>query len=433
MVLVCSGVPDPNCDNPKHPLPIPARESKNAGAQPVDEPVDGAGRNAKHQHRPGNGEELDTGTGDDSFAAKLNGRGSNGIGKASDGHQRASSGHFRQIVIYAEPCEQNRKYHQTHGSRRSGIRLVQTGSRISVLNQLTQNADQAANPEGVEAIFPNRRFRSHFLDICTVFLGIHVHIPSPFRNSLSGFAWITPPFHRGRREKRLENSKKTRGDLAGLIKVQYSYHSRQNLQSRPGGTNMENVIITIARQHGSGGRLIGECLAKKMGIAYYDKELISLTAKKTGFALDFVKEVEEKQTSSFLYSIYAAATVPSVYEQARNAQFSVIRELAENGPCVIVGRAADCILKNFPNSVHIFIHAPLSERIRRARDDYQEPMDNPERALQKKDKSRAAFYNTYSEYPWGDIRNYDMALNSSIGIDKSADIIWDYVKAKFGM
>ena len=121
---------------------------------------------------------------------------------------------------------------------------------------------------------------------------------------------------------------------------------------------MENVIITIARQHGSGGRLIGECLAKKMGIAYYDKELISLTAKKTGFALDFVKEVEEKQTSSFLYSIYAAATVPSVYEQARNAQFSVIRELAEKGPCVIVGRAADCILKNYPNSVHIFIHAP---------------------------------------------------------------------------
>lgn len=195
---------------------------------------------------------------------------------------------------------------------------------------------------------------------------------------------------------------------------------------------MENVIITIARQHGSGGRLIGECLAQKMGIAYYDKELISLTAKRTGFALDFVKEVEEKQTSSFLYSIYAAATVPSVYEQARNAQFSVIRELAAEGSCVIVGRAADCILKDAPNCVRIFIHAPLADRIRRARDDYKEPMDNPERALQKKDKSRAAFYNTYSEYPWGDIRNYDMALNSTIGIEKSADIIWDYVKARFG-
>lgn len=194
---------------------------------------------------------------------------------------------------------------------------------------------------------------------------------------------------------------------------------------------MENFVITIARQHGSGGRLIGECLARKMGIAYYDKELISLTAKKTGFALDFVKEVEEKQTSSFLYSIYAAATVPSVYEQARNAQFSVIRELASKGPCVIVGRAADCILRGTPNCVRVFIHAPLEERVRRARDDYKEPMDNPEKALQKKDKSRAAFYNTYSEYPWGDIRNYDMALNSTIGIEKSADIIQAYVKARF--
>ncbi|MCI6729338.1 MAG: cytidylate kinase-like family protein [Candidatus Faecousia sp.] len=196
---------------------------------------------------------------------------------------------------------------------------------------------------------------------------------------------------------------------------------------------MEKFVITIARQHGSGGRLIGECLAKKMGIAYYDKELISLTAKKTGFATDFVKEVEEKQTSSFLYSIYAAATVPSVYEQARNAQFAVIRELADKGPCVIVGRAADSILRGNPNCVRVFIHAPMEERIRRARDDYREPMDNPEKDITKKDKSRAAFYNTYSEYPWGDIRNYDMALNSSIGIERSADIIYEYVKARFGL
>ena len=196
---------------------------------------------------------------------------------------------------------------------------------------------------------------------------------------------------------------------------------------------MEKFVITIARQHGSGGRLIGECLAKKMGIAYYDKELISLTAKKTGFATDFVKEVEEKQTSSFLYSIYAAATVPSAYEQARNAQFAVIRELADKGPCVIVGRAADSILRGNPNCVRVFIHAPMEERIRRARDDYREPMDNPEKDITKKDKSRAAFYNTYSEYPWGDIRNYDMALNSSIGIERSADIIYEYVKARFGL
>ena len=187
---------------------------------------------------------------------------------------------------------------------------------------------------------------------------------------------------------------------------------------------MEKFVITIARQHGSGGRLIGECLAKKMGIAYYDKELISLTAKKTGFATDFVKEVEEKQTSSFLYSIYAAATVPSVYEQARNAQFAVIRELADKGPCVIVGRAADSILRGNPNCVRVFIHAPMEERIRRARDDYREPMDNPEKDITKKDKSRAAFYNTYSEYPWGDIRNYHITLDSgALGIDRCVELL----------
>lgn len=192
---------------------------------------------------------------------------------------------------------------------------------------------------------------------------------------------------------------------------------------------MANYVITIARQHGSGGRLVGECLARKLGIAYYDKELISLTAQKTGFALDFVKEVEEKQTSSFLYSIYTATSVPSVYEQARNAQFSVIRELAAKEPCVIVGRAADCILQEQPNVVRVFIHAPLEDRVRRVRDEYREE-DSTAKAVQKKDKSRAAFYNTYAEYPWGDIRNYDLAIDSSIGIERTADVIAAYVKAK---
>ena len=194
---------------------------------------------------------------------------------------------------------------------------------------------------------------------------------------------------------------------------------------------MAKYVITIARQHGSGGRLVGECLAKKLGIAYYDKELISLTAQKTGFALDFVKEVEEKQSSSFLYSIYSATTVPSVYEQARNAQFTVIRELAAKESCVIVGRAADCLLSEEANVIRVFIHAPLEERVRRVRDDYKEE-ENTAKAVQKKDKSRAAFYNTYSEYPWGDIRNYELAVDSSIGIEKTADIIIAYVKAKFG-
>ena len=194
---------------------------------------------------------------------------------------------------------------------------------------------------------------------------------------------------------------------------------------------MSKVIITIARQHGSGGRLIGKKLAELLQIPYYDKELIFLTAKKTGFAEDFVREVEEKQNISLLYSIYNATSAQSVYDQAQTAQFNVIRELAEKGSCVIVGRAADCILKDDPDCVRVFIHAPLQERIRRATEEYGEDMGgNAERTLQKRDKARSTFYNVYSTYNWGDTRNYHLTLDSSIGIEKAAGVIKAYVEAK---
>lgn len=196
---------------------------------------------------------------------------------------------------------------------------------------------------------------------------------------------------------------------------------------------MDQVIITIARQHGSGGRLIGKKLAQLLNIPFFDKELILLTAKKTGFAEDFVREVEEKQNISLLYSIYSASNTQTVYDQAQTAQFNVIRELADKGSCVIVGRAADCILKDRENCVRVFIHAPLEERIRRASEEYGEDMgSNAEKALQKKDKSRATFYNLYSTYNWGDTRNYHLTLDSSIGIDKAAEVIRAYVEAKIG-
>lgn len=196
---------------------------------------------------------------------------------------------------------------------------------------------------------------------------------------------------------------------------------------------MEKVVITIARQHGSGGRLIGKKLAELLGIPFYDKELIFLTAKKTGFAADFVREVEEKQNVSLLYGIYNASGAQNVYDQAQTAQFNVIRELAAEGSCVIVGRAADCILKDDPNCIRVFVQAPLEERIRRATEEYKEDMGgNAEKTLQKKDKARATFYNVYSAYSWGDTRNYHLTLDSSIGIEKSAEVIKAYVDAKQG-
>ena len=196
---------------------------------------------------------------------------------------------------------------------------------------------------------------------------------------------------------------------------------------------MGRIVITIARQHGSGGRLIGKRLAELLDIPYYDKELIFLTAKKTGFAADFVKEVEEKQNVSLLYSLYNATNTQSVYDQAQTAQFNVIRELAAKGSCVIVGRAADCILREDPDCVRVFVHAPLKERIRRATEEYKEDMGgNAERTLQKKDKARATFYNVYSTYNWGDTRNYHLTLDSTIGIEKSAEVIKAYVEAREG-
>lgn len=196
---------------------------------------------------------------------------------------------------------------------------------------------------------------------------------------------------------------------------------------------MERVIITIARQHGSGGRLIGKRLAELLEIPYYDKELIFLTAQRTGFAEDFVREAEEKNNISLLYSIYYATNTQSIYDQAQTAQFNVIRELAAKGSCVIVGRAADCILKEDPDCVRVFIHAPLEERIRRATEDYGEEMGgNAEKTLQKRDKARSTFYNIYSTYNWGDTRNYHLTLDSSIGIEKAAEVIKAYVEARAG-
>lgn len=194
---------------------------------------------------------------------------------------------------------------------------------------------------------------------------------------------------------------------------------------------MGKIIVTVARQHGSGGRLIGKKLAELLGVPYYDKELIFLTAKKTGFAEDFVQEVEERQNVSLLYSIYSATNTVSVYDQARTAQCNVIRELAAKGSCVIVGRAADCILKDDPACIRVFIHASLPERIRRATEEYGEDMGgNAEKALQKQDKARASFYNMYSTYSWGDTRNYHLTLDSTIGIDQAAEVIRAYVEAK---
>lgn len=189
------------------------------------------------------------------------------------------------------------------------------------------------------------------------------------------------------------------------------------------------MVVTIARQHGSGGRMIGQYLAQLLNVPFYDRELIALTAKKSGFAEEFVRGMEERPNTSLLYGIYNAVSGPSVYDRAQAAQFSVIREAAKN-PCVIVGRAADCVLHGKVPCVRVFIYAPMEERIKRVREEYHEEYSDPEKALVKSDKTRAGFYNDYAEYPWGDYRNYDLMISSSIGDEETARIIAEYVRSR---
>lgn len=190
---------------------------------------------------------------------------------------------------------------------------------------------------------------------------------------------------------------------------------------------MSIPVITIAREYGSGGRLIGEELAKHLGIPFYDKELILLAAKKSGFSEEYIRRSEQIKSASFLYSLYMTSQVLPMSDQIFLVQSKIIQELAEQGPCVIVGRCADYVLRNNPNCMNVFIHAPVEERIRRATEEYGETSANMEDFVRKQDKKRSSYYNYFSQNKWGSAKNYHLAVNSTLGISQTAKLIQDAV------
>lgn len=190
---------------------------------------------------------------------------------------------------------------------------------------------------------------------------------------------------------------------------------------------MSIPVITIAREYGSGGRLIGEELAKNLGIPFYDKELILLAAKKSGFSEEYIRRSEQIKSASFLYSLYMTSQVLPMSDQIFLVQSKIIQELAEEGPCVIVGRCADYVLRNNPKCMNIFIHAPVEERIRRASEEYGETSANMEDFIRKQDKKRSSYYNYFSQNKWGNAKNYHLAVNSTLGISQTAKLIQDAV------
>ena len=199
----------------------------------------------------------------------------------------------------------------------------------------------------------------------------------------------------------------------------------------------KSLIITIGRQFGSGGHEIGEKLAKKLGIKFYDKELIKLIAKQSGLCEKVLESYDEKPTNSLLYSIvmdiYPSVmyTGPTIDQQIYQANYDTIRRLADGEPCVIVGRCADYILRDHPELVSVFVHANSDFRAARIAEEYKLPDAKVRDLLVKTDKKRASYYNFQSEKQWGAASSYNLCIESSeVGIDGAVDLIMDYINYK---
>ncbi len=202
-----------------------------------------------------------------------------------------------------------------------------------------------------------------------------------------------------------------------------------------------NTIITIGRQFGSGGREIGMKVAEHFGIKFYDKELLTRAASESGFAKEMIQDHDERPTTSFLYNL-----VMDTYSFGYNsssfvdmpishkiflAQFDTIKKIADEGPCVIVGRCADYALADYKNVINIFIHADEEDKIQRIMERYKD-VNTRDKALEmliKKDKQRQSYYNYYSSKKWGRSDTYDLTINSSVlGIDGSVKLVTQFVE-----
>lgn len=187
---------------------------------------------------------------------------------------------------------------------------------------------------------------------------------------------------------------------------------------------MKNRVITISREFGSGGRTIGKKVAEQLGIPCYDSELIQKIAEESGFDAKFVQEAGEYAPGGFLSNLSSRTFGPTNEDYLWKIQYQIISRLAGQGPCVIVGRCADYILRDKADCLRVFIHADAQFRARRIVQEYGERAESPEQRLRDKDKRRAAYHRFYTNMKWGHAQNYDLTLNSgTLGIDKCVEII----------
>ena len=246
---------------------------------------------------------------------------------------------------------------------------------------------------------------------------------------------------------------------------------------------MKKFVITIGREYGSGGRIIGEKLAKRLGVNFYDKNMIDKIAEESdgifawaleglkrlrendfrfteckatekliyeyrskidtifrfieesGFTKEAVEALDGKKTSSFLYSLFMSTQPVTLSDTLFKAQTDIIRDLVSKESCVIVGRCADYVLSNCSDCgdvINAFIYADMATKVKRSIEEYKDKNDNPEMFVRRMDKTRASYYNYYTPNQWGARDNYDVLINSAVGIDTTVDMLYTLAQSKFG-
>ena len=195
-------------------------------------------------------------------------------------------------------------------------------------------------------------------------------------------------------------------------------------------------VITISRQFGSGGRFVAKMLAERLGIPYFDNELITMAAKESGYAENIFEKAEQMSSHSFLYSVSMFGSAAGVYglplsDKVFLIQSDIIKKCAEQGPCVIVGRCADYVLRDYPNVINFYLYSDLDSKIERYKKYYNEDEKNDKEIkdeIIRRDKKRAAYYNYYTTQRWGEIENYHLSIHTdAVGVDGCVDILERFV------
>lgn len=186
---------------------------------------------------------------------------------------------------------------------------------------------------------------------------------------------------------------------------------------------MAGCIITISREYGSGGRIIGQKVAEKLNIPFYDRGLVEMISEKSGLSEKFINEAELYREDAIKYAGYDVSLQMPLTHVVFHAEAEVIASLAEKGDCVIVGRCADYVLQDRKDVLNVFVYASIENRIERITKIYGDKVKNVKAFITRYDKDRAAYYDYYTDKKWGDLRSYHLSVNSDMGLDASTEII----------